>query len=293
MNTVYQKRSASLKQLVPLIKFDPDTTSSLILSISPCRSGSTILLRVFSASGIQSYFQPLKNTLRWLLQDELYFWQIPQFPICRIFLKETLGPFTQAESQFNPLQLLLEIGFPIDKLYVIILGREPLITWNSWTRYWQGKTDISHLIDAYLTTEQVRQQVATLGIPSTCLVYDIFGHNTTSTVFRKLFQRLNLPYTAQTIQGWEQLPTLGAANSNIILPKEPELFITPGIHASVERATAFVYNQRQISSNQLKAEDMVMMNDSGIMEIYQIWVKQCEEELQAGYSNHDLSTMTV
>ncbi len=281
MTTIYQKSAVSLTQVAQLIHFDVHSSASIILSISPCRSGTTILLRVFAASGVQAHFQQVKNILRWLLQGESYSWSIPQHPIERIFLKETLGPFTLIESQFNPLQVLLEAGFPKEKLHIIIIGREPINTWASWYQFWRGKTQVDYFIESYRTTEKIRQQVKQLGISYNYLIYDCFAYLHAEEIFQKIFKQLNISYSPLSIHGWESLPAFAAPDSGIVLPKEPESFITPGIHEPVEQARAFVFRNRVIDISQLHSTDIAAINASGIIEIYQHWMAQCEVDLKS------------
>lgn len=280
MTTIYQKSAVSIHQVAQHVHCDPQASASIILSISPCRSGTTILLRVFAASGVQAHFQQLKNVLRWLLQEESFTWQIPQQPTERIFLKETLGPFTLTESQFNPLQVLLEAGLPQEKLHVLIIGREPIITWDSWYQFWRGKTQVEYFIEAYKSTEKIRQQVEALGIAHNYLIYECFQSLPTPEVFKALFAQLKIPFTKLAINGWENLPAFGAVGSNIVLPEEPEAFITPNIHAPVESASAFVFRNRQVNLDKLNPNDVASIKASGILELYQHWIAQCEMALR-------------
>jgi hypothetical protein len=99
-----------------------------------CRVGSTPLTNLFGLTGMPSYYQPLKMMLRhlfvskpatpWIIanaQDEPH-----------IFSKETAGPYVVAESLFNPLRLLVEAGYPAERLHVIMLDREPASSLASW-----------------------------------------------------------------------------------------------------------------------------------------------------------------
>ena len=81
----------------------PDDMPHLILSVSPCRSGTTVMLRVLGAMGVESYFQPLKNVLRWRLEGEIRPWRLAAGANRTVYLNETLGPYTFAEATFNPL----------------------------------------------------------------------------------------------------------------------------------------------------------------------------------------------
>ncbi len=276
MHNIYQKCSTSLTQVAQHVQFNPATTASIILSVSPCRSGTTILLRVFGASSVPAHFQQLKNILRWLLQGEAFTWQIPSYPTQRIFLKETLGPYTPTESQFNPLQVLLEAGFPKEKLHILIIGRDPLATWGSWYQFWRGKTQVEYFIESYRATEIVRQQAQALEIASSVLIYECFQIHPIPQVFQALFKRLEIPYSPITIGGWDKLPAFGAVGSNIVLPTEPPVFITPDIHAPVEKAIGFIYKHRQFNLTQLKQSDIDAILASDVIDIYQNWVRNCE-----------------
>ena len=80
---IYQRREVDLGEIVNRIKIDDNKNiPDIILTIGHCRSGTTALLRLFGATGIDSYFQPIKTILRWLLQDEdkemAHTWTIPK-----------------------------------------------------------------------------------------------------------------------------------------------------------------------------------------------------------------------
>jgi hypothetical protein len=83
----------ALVQRVSLANLAVD--SRIILTIAPCRSGTTAMLRAFGALGIESYLQPLKNLLRWQAVGEERVW-CPGGTGRTLFIKETLGSFTEA-----------------------------------------------------------------------------------------------------------------------------------------------------------------------------------------------------
>ena len=116
--------------------------SRIILSISPCRSGSTVILRAFGALGIESHLQPLKNLLRWRTLGKKHCWQPRDDALKPIYIKETLGPFTEAEARFDPLSLLLDAGISAERVTLLVLGRLPLESWASWQMWWPERTNI-------------------------------------------------------------------------------------------------------------------------------------------------------
>ena len=276
----YQQRTASLTKVAGSIDVgDPDRVSRIILSVSPCRSGTTILLRVFGAAGVESHFQQLKNILRWQLQGRDVQWQIPQRPGDTVYLKETLGPYTDAEAQFNPLDVLLSAGLPREKLHIVIVGRAPLSTWASWYEWWGSVTSVEKFILAYDTTERIRQQGHDERIPVTTCVYEAIRDNGPETVVKNLFQRLDVPYTAIAVGGWDRLPRFGAPGSNIVLPEEPPIFITPNIHRQVQRSNRLAYRARNGSIAGLKEQDVCQIMEAGLPAIYETWRTACEETL--------------
>ncbi len=105
------------------------------LIVGPCRTGTTALQRALLPGGDPSFYQVLKHLRR---NDDVGInanWQVPSANESRkIILKETLGPYTPSEI-FNPIQDLLEAGCPRDKIKVLVVLRDPKITYKSW-----GKT---------------------------------------------------------------------------------------------------------------------------------------------------------
>ncbi len=262
------------------LEMAPALVPKIILVVSPCRSGSTILLRVFGASGVESYFQPMKNALRWSLMGNNRPWSIPSNSSSRIMVKETLGPYVDAECLFNPLQVLLDAGFPPEKLHVVILGREPLKTWASWNRYWSDRVPVANMIMAFRTANKILEQAKTLGITSTCLVYDLFKDYSPEIVFKNVFKRLGLEYSPLAIQGWEALPNFGQPGSHIVLADEPERFVTPGIHDKVNSAKQFTYADSDPVLASLKPSDLEAIAQSDLAVIYKSWLEESIADLQ-------------
>lgn len=279
---LYQKHAVSLSQLFSTLII-PDLTDipHIILSVSPCRSGTTVMLRVMAVMGAAAYFQPLKNLLRWQMQDVPFVWVLPTGASQTIYLKETLGPYTLAESIFNPLSFLLEAGVPPAKLHVWLYGRYPLDSYASWLKWWRGKTDITHFIASYHTLATIYEQATQANISTTTLTYEVFGRYPPNVIIPKLAQRFGLPYTERAIEGWQQLAAFGSPGSNIFLPQEPPIFITPGIHDTVHEATQFVYQPMPPQALEaISRDEQQQMEQAGLFALYASWQTACEKDLE-------------
>jgi hypothetical protein len=91
-----------------------------------CRVGSTALANLFGAAGLPSFFQPIKAVLRNVLTDSRCLpWQLPHAAVePHIFCKDVGGPYLMAECLYIPLQMLIEAGYPADRLHLIMLDRD-------------------------------------------------------------------------------------------------------------------------------------------------------------------------
>lgn len=278
-DNIYQKQTASKQEIAAMIGVDP-AAADLIVSISPCRSGTTVMLRVFGAAGVPAHFQPLKNILRWKIQRGEWHWAIPTaHPI--VYVKETLGPYTALESSFNPLESLLLAGFPPEKLHVLIYGRAPLQTWASWYKWWRGKTSVQNFILAYQTTHHIFQFAQQEKLHTVTLLYEAFRDNDEEDVLEKLLTKFSISYTAYAARKWHSLPLFGHPDSNIYLPEEPPIFITPHIHDSVYQAEEFIYGPtppEQLA--RLPQEHLQAIATAGLFDLYEIWRINCQADLE-------------
>lgn len=275
---LYQKQDVSLQEVIDGVSIEENIFPRVVLTVAPCRCATTVLLRVFGANGVPSHFQELKNLLRWLMQGEVRRWTLPQETTC-LLLKETLGPYTEIECAFNPLAVLLGAGVPPEMLHLVILGREPYETWASWDAWWKGKTRVELFCLAYRATEQIRRQARGIGVATTCLVYEVFKDQHPETVFRRLFERLDIPFSPLSVRGWQDLPAFGAHGSNIVLPEEPAPFITPGIHHGVAQSSEYVYSSRAENIPGLGQSDMMNIDRSALHAIYENWAGACWSDL--------------
>lgn len=218
----------SLEEVASHVKLPPvSDTPRIILAVAPCRSGTTAQLRLFSAAGIPAYYQPLKAILRRRAQGMSGDFNVPSHNT--LFVKETLGPYSLAESHFNPIDVLLAAGFPKDKLTVIAEMREPLSTVTSWMEVelpvWRNKAALlNNFIEAYKTTSQILKQAQKSDILAIPYLYEAQRDMAPSIAVAQLFSSLQIPFSESMVTGWERLPEFGSAGSNIFYPIEPELY---------------------------------------------------------------------
>ncbi len=239
------------------------------------------MLRVMALMGADAYFQPLKNLLRWQLLGGAWDWQIPDQTARPVYIKETLGPYTLAESAFNPLDLLLQAGVPAEKIHLWVYGRAPLACYASWVKWWGDRTTVDYFCQSYITTQQAYEQAARHNIKTTVLTYEQFAEHTPVQVMRSLAARFRFPFHADMLNGWSKLPEFGTAASHITLPEEPDIFITPHIHDQVEEATHFYHHPPTAETlNQISADDHQQMSDLGVFAIYEKWHRQATVDLK-------------
>lgn len=268
----FQKREVSWQEVIDRIDVgNKDKVSKLIVSISPCRSGSTALLRVFGASSINSHYQEVKNILRWRMQNQEISWLIPQEPEKSIYLKETLGPYTKAESSINILDILIKAGYPPEKLRLIIYGRAVLSTWTSWLQYWGDKTTLENMILSYKTTEKSRLQAVDMGISTTVIVYESLRDNSPEKIINSLMLAVGELFVENSINGWTQLPPFGAPGSHIHIPDEPEEYFADGTRDRVKMSDSLSFFSRKDQIAGLLEEDVKLLIDQRIPEIYETW----------------------
>jgi hypothetical protein len=269
--SVYQIAPVELSQVFKRIRMqDAETVAPLILCISPCRSGSTVLLRVFGASGIPSYYQPWKNVLRWAMQGGEHFWDFPSGPT-PIFIKETIGPYTRIETEFNPFDLVQAVGYPVEKLRLMLVARDPLQTWASWQSLWGKKTRFELFLAAFERVESIRQQIKAAGLPLVHFIYESVRDYGAETAIRNMFMQLGLPFISQAVRGWFDLPPFGREGSNIFYPQEPEAFWVENIHEKVETADGLEYFARPEPLPGITPELVARLRASPIQDWYEAW----------------------
>lgn len=245
-----------------------------------CRVGSTALTNLFGVAGLPSYFQPVKVVLRHLLVGSAGVpWPVPSAKDQpHIFCKEMAGPYVLAESLFQPLQPLLEAGYPAEKLHFIMLDRDPASSLASWLEKWSERIPEDRLIQNYivatLNSLRVEDFAARHGIPVTHYVYEASKEATESV--RTLFERLGLThrFAESAVTEWNERGKIESTSSGITFMSEPPVYTVKGIHGS---DTAYRYRTRKTSS--LTDHHHQILQRYGIHDIYRASVQACVRDL--------------
>ena len=211
--------------------------STVVLMISPCRSGSTVMLRIFGYSGFAAFFQPIKNALRWRYLGQDRPWRAPE-TAKPIFVKETFGPFDEIEARFNPLRELIKAGVAADRLKLVVLLREPSLVWSSWRSLWGDRTRVEVLAEAYHACLGTVGSARALGVEVETLDYAACCANP-QAILGSMLDRFGYALPPDAVSGWENRPGYGAPGSGVHLPFEPEPYITHGAHDPIIASRAF------------------------------------------------------
>jgi hypothetical protein len=245
-----------------------------------CRVGSTPLTNLFGVTGMPSYYQPLKASLRDALAGRpLTPWIVPSATDQpHIFSKETAGPYVLAESLAIPLRPLIEAGYPPDRLHAIILDRKPACSLASWLAKWPDRAPesalLQHYVIAALNALRVESYTRRHGIAVTHYVYEASKEAVSSV--RVLFDRLDLAsrFTEDAVTDWRETGQLQSESSRIIFPNEPAYYTAPGVHGS---DTAYRYHAR--GTAWLSETHLALLERCGVNDVYHASVKACVRDL--------------
>ena len=202
-------------------ELDPAEFPHLYYGCGTARVGSTPLANVLGLAGIPSYYQPVKSILRCVLHGaEPVVWRFE--PSQRhIFAKETFGPFTVAECIFLPVELLLDAGFPRDRLHVIMLDREPASVLASWfdklSHLLPETTLFAHYLIATLNAQRAARRAMRHGVRVTTYVYELSRNPRLfiPALFERLWNIRSLSQLRDRRVGSQRRPRLGAVGRRL------------------------------------------------------------------------------
>mgnify|MGYP001792018454 CR=1 FL=1 len=172
------------------------------------RGGSTALTNVFGITGIPSYYQPVKSVMRHVLNSTNPTTVRMRFDHGHLFAKETFGPYTLADCFFQPVDLLLEAGYPVDKIHLILFDREPMSALESWIAHWSHRVPeealIYHFLLSTLNAHQVARRAKRHGVKITNYVYELSKDPIFS--IQRLFERLDIShlFAKNAIEDWQE-----------------------------------------------------------------------------------------
>jgi hypothetical protein len=286
----YQTRTATLKSLFDEVTEclaegfrgrAPDEFPTLHCAAGRCRVGSTALANMFGVAGLPSYQQPVKAVLRQRLHGQAGVALIPPSAAehADVFSKETVGPYVLAECLINPLQMLIEAGYPPDRLKLIVLDREPARSLASWLAIFLQRMPETLLVRnhilAALNIRRVENYAMRLGVPVTHYVHEASKEPIESA--RALFDRLGLSsrFTAAAVTDWKEMGQIATKNAKLVFPTEPKIYDIPG---ALRSATAYEYRAGDAAT--LSVENLEMLARFGIPEIYRASAQACAHDLR-------------
>nr|WP_222529873.1 sulfotransferase family protein [Azospirillum sp. 412522] len=245
-----------------------------------CRVGSTALANLFGVAGLPAYFQPVKAAMRNFLTN------CPQTPwrppSARdqpyLFSKEVAGPYLMAECLFIPLQILIEAGYPADRLHLIMLDREPALSLASWFTKWSDRVPrrrlLKHFVIASLNAIRVEAYAAREGVRTTHYVHE--ASRQPERAAAALFRRLDLSdrFFAGAVTEWNGVEEFTSDRSSLIFTKEPDVYFVPGVHRA---GGSYRYLDRD--SGSVTDDDLELLDRMGIPDIYRTCADACAREL--------------
>ena len=244
----------------------------MILIVGPCRSGTTALSNVFARAGLYSYMQPIKSMRRAVEEEQPIIPWIIDGSVGKVLSKETLGAKTEAEF-FDPIEELVKISYPLDKIHLIGICREPRATLGSWVDMW-GTVPMSGFIESFKQLDRIMKGASQRGIRTTYYVQEALGANDPAHVVRQILSRagVSIPISGIDAVDWEQGPVFGDESSNIaFFDNPPEKFV-----AGVKQFGG--YRFRLLVAALTKAQDDAIRS-AELYDIYRKFARNCERDL--------------
>lgn len=250
----------------------------LVLGWGRCRVGSTAVTNLFGMAQAAAYYQPVKTIGRFALTDgEGSPWKLPDGePV--LFAKEMAGPYVPFEALFNPARCLIEAGWPVDRLRLLVLDRQPRASLDSWMAKWVGKIGRARVVENFvlstLNYARMRRYAAAEGLAVTHFPYEC-SRLPEETVSR-LFARLDIGhlYRPEMLTGWGAAGDLNSDQSKIHNPVEPEPYVVPGLHGNADE---YRFRDRQVTA--LTEAELAVADSPEVVDSYQVSVTSCVQEL--------------
>lgn len=251
----------------------------LIVGWGRCRVGSTAITNLFGMAKVVAHYQPVKTIARFrLVGQEGSPWHLPEgAPV--LFAKEMAGPYVPYEALFNPVQCLLDAGWPADRLRLLVLDRTPLASLDSWMGKWQGKIGRERVIENFVLStanyERMRSFAQREGVSLTHFPYE--ASRAPGETVRWLFERLGIGdrFDDRILTGWGASGDLNSADAKIVYPAEPDPYFVPGLHGNLD---AYRYQPREVS--QLTEAEAAVADDEMITASYRASVDGFCRELR-------------
>jgi hypothetical protein len=292
----YQSRPVTLRDLTTeaverlatgFARRSADSFPRLVCISGRCRTGSTVLTNLFGIAEIPAYYQPVKTILRHrLLDGPGRAWEPPSAqaqPV--IAAKEMTGPYSLAECLFNPLECLIEAGYPANRLNLVLLDRDPYESLASWLTKWADRVPRDVLLRNFALASTNAQRFHAYAVEQqidvVTYVYAMarWPHDAVAALFGRL--GLSASFHAGVVDDWGARGALESDSSPIIFPDEPEVYRVVGLHSS---DTQYSFKARDATS--LTAAERSLIEDASLVESYKRSVQCCCREVPLA---HDIT----
>lgn len=156
---------------------DQRTAHATRFCISPCRSGSTMLLRAFSQhTDATCSYQAIKGALRTDGAECHSIIDITNVDTPFLINKETLGPHNLEEAMYR----VFRNRSDVELTWPIFLFRDPVRTWNGWVK--QGWLDFDVFQLAYVECYKWYLYAKAIRTDVLCVTYEQLTADTESTL---------------------------------------------------------------------------------------------------------------
>ena len=243
----------------------------LILICGPCRTGTTALSNVFVNANIESHMQPIKSIRRAKESDKV----VPLFKVDGkanlIVVKETIGESKKSEF-YNPVKDLVALGYPIAKITVIFVVREPMDTFYSWKRMWGSSATSSNLLKSFQMVADIKRYCIMKDISYIPYTHEIIKTNQPIKVVSKLFDLLQINVAISgSLVDWTKSIKFGDKNraecAHLIFYDRPPLKFIEG----VRDWGSYKYKKTKYDENSFYLPD-------SIFDIYNSFKMECEQK---------------
>ncbi|WP_247894574.1 sulfotransferase family protein [Azospirillum sp. B510] len=259
-------------------RIPPEEFPDLHCAWGRARVGSTALANLFGMVGLPAYYQPVKAVLRNALTGTRPDSWTPRSGDGPLFIKDVAGPYLIAECLYVPLEILLQAGYPADRLHLIILDRDPVQSLASWLEKWSERVShdrlLGNFILATLNVIRVEACARRCGVPVTHYVHEASRRPVVAA--EALFRHLGLGdrFTATAVTDWRTIDALDGETSQVIFPDEPDVYHVPGLHKTEPE-----YRYRHRDTQGLTDADLDLLDRFSLPELYRSSVSHCAQDL--------------
>lgn len=310
MNQTYRSNDKTLdiyyQEVAGRVKWDKNTPPTIILTLGLARTGTTASLNLSRGSLLQISEQKiqsipvasghLKGGVRHAMLDwkenKKWVYEIPNTPL--FHMKENIGPYTENDSIYNPLKIFDFMNYPLHKVFVVVVLRDPIQCLASWIENWSTlvpkDTLISNFITSLQTLDGIYKTMKTKGVDHTVFLYETIRDNSPQVSAEALYSQINkflrkqdtgmqILLSENTTKNWN---SHGETNWK---PDQPKIYMKPLIydraHSKDRISTEWGYKQRSQGelARILLEQDLKKIEEGKVPIIYEYFRLAGEQQL--------------